>query len=299
MFEYLVQIIRRVKFNTGMALAPSMLAYSTYTEAGGVGKTTLAANLARAHHDHGRNVLVIDLDPQDGDLTYLLNVNDERISDDVDTLTHHLAGIGQGPIKNLIQTTEEGIDIIPAHNSLVNLGDWFAQAEERFDDFNQHTRLLTVLQNARVQQRYDTLIIDPPATEGSHLYNALTASQNLVIPIELSGKGKQSIEGLSSLVRALEQEIDSTIGVLAVVPDGIKHTTDQSHYRKQIESLGFDVPIVIGERASLFEGCWRQQCTAFRFVEEHRSQKREYEEETLEKIHELAEFIEATEEEGV
>ncbi|RDI71982.1 ParA family protein [Halopelagius longus] len=276
-----------------------MLTYSTYTEAGGVGKTTLAANLARAHHDHNRNVLVIDLDPQDGDLTYLLNVDDERKSDNVDTLTHHLAGIGQGPVEHLIQTTEEDIDIIPAHNSLANLGDWFAQAEERFDDFNRHTRLLTILRNAGIQQRYDTLIIDPPATEGPQLYNALAASQNLVIPIELSGKGKQSIEGLSSLVRALEQEINTTIGVLAVVPDGIKHTTDQSHYRKEIESLGFDVPVVIGERASLFEGCWRRQCTAFRFVEEHRHRKRGYEEETLEKIHELAEFLEATEEGGV
>ncbi len=43
-----------------------MLAYSTYSEAGGVGKTTTAANLAVAHARAGLKPLVIPLDPQEG-----------------------------------------------------------------------------------------------------------------------------------------------------------------------------------------------------------------------------------------
>ena len=49
-----------------------MLTYTTYSEAGGVGKTTLTANLADAHTQQGRDVLVIDLDPQEGSLTICL-----------------------------------------------------------------------------------------------------------------------------------------------------------------------------------------------------------------------------------
>jgi len=39
-----------------------MLAYTVYSEAGGVGKTTLATNLAKAEVRAGRKVLAIDLD---------------------------------------------------------------------------------------------------------------------------------------------------------------------------------------------------------------------------------------------
>lgn len=37
-----------------------MLTYTTYSEAGGVGKSTLAANLADAHTQQGRDVLAIE-----------------------------------------------------------------------------------------------------------------------------------------------------------------------------------------------------------------------------------------------
>ncbi len=56
----------------------SMLTYTTYSEAGGIGKTTLSAHLAAAHARAGRDVLVIDGDPQDGSLSYLFDVADER-----------------------------------------------------------------------------------------------------------------------------------------------------------------------------------------------------------------------------
>jgi len=60
-----------------------MLTYSTYSEAGGVGKTTTAANLAVAHARAGLKPLVVPLDPQDGDLSRLFGVDDQR-TDSVD-----------------------------------------------------------------------------------------------------------------------------------------------------------------------------------------------------------------------
>lgn len=271
-----------------------MLTYATYAEAGGVGKTSLASALAHAHTRNGRSVLVVDLDPQDGDLSYLHGVDDDRDRDDVDTITHHLAGAPRGPLDELIHTTTEGFDVVPAHNSLAALGDWLSEAADLEDDFDPNRRLQEVLLEAGIPDRYDTLIVDPPATEGPQLYNALTATRNVVIPIELSGKGQQSIEGLSDLVDGLEAQIGAEVGVVAVVPNGVKHTTDQQHYRELIEELGYDVPVVIGDRASLFEGCWRQQCSAFQYVEEHRDRRRDYETETLEKIETLANHLEST-----
>lgn len=45
------------------------------------------------------------------------------------------------------------------------------------------------------------------------------------------------------------------MGVLAVVPIGVKNTSDQ---RKMLDEIAYSTPEIIGERASLMEGYWKQ-----------------------------------------
>jgi cellulose biosynthesis protein BcsQ len=173
------------------------------------------------------------------------------------------------------------------------------QRENLGESFDRYSQLLRVLRDADIPDRYDTLIVDPPATADAKLYNGIVATRNLVIPLELSGKGQQSVAGLEDLVAGLEEQLEMNVGVLAVVPIGFKDTRDQRAVLEEIESLGYDVPVTIRERSSLFEGCWRQQCSAFHYVEEHRSRKREYEQETLEAIEALSDHLHAVTESEV
>jgi cellulose biosynthesis protein BcsQ len=273
-----------------------MLSYTVYSEAGGVGKTTLSANLAVAHRRAGLDVLVVPLDPQDGDLSHLFAVDDDRSTEGIDHLVRHLIGRGKGDFYDLVRTAE-GVDIIPEHNILEDLDavlqEEQSQRDRMGDSFNRFTRLLHVLKENRVQERYDVLVVDPPASTGPHLYNALTATRNLVLPIEPSGKGQASVAGMDDLVGNLEEQLDINIGVLAAVPNGVKGTRDQADIIAEIESRGFEVPVVIGDRTSLLEGCWRTQCSAYRYVREHRSRRRDYELETLAQLDELARFLES------
>lgn len=273
-----------------------MLAYTTYSEAGGVGKTTLASNLAAAHTERGRDVLVIDLDPQDGSLTYLLNIPVSRDDDEADNIARHLIGQPKGDLTALIQETPYGFDVLPSHNMLESLPRLLTKAEEMADDlgdeFVPNDRLRQVLVDADIPSKYDTIIVDPPATAGPHLYNAVTATRSLVLPVEPTGKGLQSINGIEDVVVNLEDTLGFDIGVLAVVPNGISGTTDQGEYLTEIRELGYDAPIALRDRSSLFEGCWDQRCTAFYYVGYHRSQQREYEIETLDKLRDLAAHLE-------
>ena len=41
------------------------------------------------------------------------------------------------------------------------------------------------------------------------------------------------------------------------------------------------------------EGCWRQQCSAFRYIDEHRNRKREHEMQTIDQFDKLARHIES------
>ena len=97
-----------------------MLAYTTYSEAGGVGKTTSAANFGVAHARAGLKTLLIPLDQQEGNLSRLLNVDHNRTAE-VDTLAHHMVESPQGDFEDLIETTEHGVDVIPEHNNLGEL----------------------------------------------------------------------------------------------------------------------------------------------------------------------------------
>lgn len=269
-----------------------MLAYSTYSEAGGVGKTTTAANLAVAHARAGLKPLVVPLDPQDGDLSRLFGVDDDR-TESVDNLARHMVGEPKGDFDDLVRTTE-GVDVVFEHNMLSNLTDHLERANERAQDrgetFDMHGRLLRVLQEAGVPDRYDVLICDPPATEGYHLYNAIHATRSLVIPVEPSAKGRAAVEGLESLVAGLQDELDVEVGVLAALPMGFKDTRDQ---RAILEHIDYPIPETIKERTSLMEGCWMEQCSAFEYVAEHRSRRRDYEIETLAKFDRLARYLEA------
>ncbi|WP_101296856.1 ParA family protein [Halegenticoccus soli] len=279
-----------------------MLGYSVYSEAGGVAKTTTAANCAVAHARHGHRVLVVDLDPQNASLSYLFDVDDERADGEADNLVRHLIGRPKGELLDLVRETEEGIDVLPTHNMHERLTELLlktAEIEEQTHgdpdyEFPKHAQLLEVLRKSGVNERYDVLVVDPPANGEQAQNNALYATRNVVIPVELSGKGQQSIAGLEEVVDGLERHLGMNMGVLSLVPFKYEGTNDQNHYLDELEETGFDIPIVIGKRTSLMEGCWREQCSAFEYVEEHRSRQRDHEMRTLEQYDRLARHIEAT-----
>jgi len=270
-----------------------MLSYTVYSEAGGVGKTSLTANLAVAHARAGLKPLVVPLDPQDGDLSRLLGVDTNRADGSADNLVRHMVNSPRGPFKDLIRTAE-GVDIVPEHNMLSDLSAHLAReqskAEDRGDAYNIYAQLQRVLREGDVGDHYDVLLCDPPATESDHLYNAIYATRNLVIPVEPSWKGQASVEGLADLATNFADQLNIDVGVLGAIPSGVKNTSDQ---REMLEDIEFPTPEVIGDRTSLMEGCWKQQCSAYRYVQEHRDRQRDYEIETLAQFDRIARFLEA------
>jgi len=272
-----------------------MLTYSVYSEAGGVGKTTIASALATAHADHGRDVLAIDLDQQDGSLTYLLGIDAPRDDPDADNIVRHLIDRPKGPFADIVEKTPYGFDLVPNHGMLENLNNLLAKAEEMAADldetFEPTEQLRRVLLDAGVPDEYDTIIVDPPATAGPHLYNGIAATLSLVIPVEPTGKGMASVEGLEGLVSGLEGQLNEDIGVRAVVPNGVGNTSDQEQYLQRIREMGFPAPVAIAERSSLFEGCWDAQLPPTEYTRQVRSAY-DYEQETLDQLDDLARHLE-------
>lgn len=273
-----------------------MLTYTPVSEAGGVGKTTLAATLAASHSRAGRRVLAIDLDARNGGLTHLLGVDYDRTDSEVDTLVNHLVGRPAGDFEELVREVEHGIDLVPAHNVLEDLQRLLLEAQmearEQGEAYDPYRQLHRVLRDADVGDEYDVLVVDTSGVAGPILYNALVAVRNVVVPVEATAKGLVSIGGLDDIADGLEERLDVEVGLLAVVPIRYRDSNDQREILATLRERGFEIPIVIGERSALLEGCWNEQCTPYTYVEEHRDRQRDYELETLAQFDELARYLE-------
>ncbi|MEG2256143.1 MAG: ParA family protein [Cetobacterium sp.] len=132
---------------------------------GGVAKTTSCHSIAAKLKSMGKNVLVIDWDPQ-GDLTYTI-LDEEEISKNTKDLV-----LGEN-IKNCITVTPE-LDIVATINE-----EALVSTVEGIKVEDRHYILTDSLENL---SEYDYVLIDCPPTEGSLPLNALIASDYVFIP---------------------------------------------------------------------------------------------------------------------
>ncbi|RCU44396.1 ParA family protein [Haloplanus salinus] len=293
-----------------------MITAVVYSESGGTYKTTMTANIAVALERMGQNTLVLDLDPQEGNLTSLFDVGVNRSNPEADNLVKHILDMPDGDFHDLIETTDEGVDIIPSHDML---GDFTSNLEQKIsyetgmknmnrDEYPRFELLYELLWNKQqVHEEYDAVLIDPNARAEDLLYNAIFALRTLVAPVKPAGKGNLSLEGLEELVGNMGRQLDIEIGLSCVVPSGVGQTNAHQQYQQQFESTeAFDTPVTIGNRESLMDAMWEARGSAFNVVEERwktferdgemvsepgQRRVRDRELDTLRKLYELAWFI--------
>lgn len=255
-----------------------MITVVVYSESGGTYKTTMTANVGVALKRMGLDTLLIDLDPQEGNLTSLFDAGTQRSDPDADNLVKHILDMPDGDFDDLIESTEEGVDIIPSHDML---GDFTSNLEQKIsyetgmknmsrDDYPRFELLHDLLwEKQELHKQYDAILIDPNARAEDLLYNAIFAMRTLVAPVKPAGKGNLSLNGLDELVGNMESQLDIEIGLSCVVPSGVGQTNAHQQYQQQFTNTDqFDTPVSIADRESLMDAMWEAQGSAFRVVEE-------------------------------
>ena len=163
---------------------------------GGVGKTTTTVNLGVGLAMQGKKVLLIDADPQ-GDLTTCLGWRD---SDSLSvTLTEKLQAIiseqEQNPFDGILQHKEKA-DLVPSNLSLSSLEMTLVTAMSRESVLKNYLSL--------VKDKYDYVLIDCMPSLGMITFNALTAADSVIIPVQaqyLPAKGMTQLLGTIAKVR--------------------------------------------------------------------------------------------------
>ncbi len=255
-----------------------MITIVVYSESGGTYKTTLTANLAVALERMGLDVLAIDLDPQEGNLTSLFDLGEHRSDSEADNLVKHILEMPDGSFENLIETSDEGVDVVPSHDML---GDFTSNLEQKISyetgmknisegEYPRYELLYKLLwEKQSLNEEYDAILIDPNARAEDLLYNAIYAMRTLVAPVKPAGKGSLSLDGLEDLVGNMQTDLDIGIGLSCVVPSGVRRTNAHRQYLRRFENSDeFDTPVVIGDRESMMDDMWEARGSAFKVIEE-------------------------------
>lgn len=174
---------------------------------GGVAKTTTAINLAAALGALEKNVLLVDCDPQ-GNATRGLGQKAKKPH-----LYHLLTGSAE-LADAVIQTQFPGVSLLPSDRELVGVEVEFVEVE------GWEQRLREAIAPAR--QIYDVVLLDCPPSLGHLTVNALTAADQVLVPLQAEYFALEGISELMATVKRVQGRLNTTLeigGVLITMYD--------------------------------------------------------------------------------
>ncbi len=192
---------------------------SLANQKGGVAKTTTAVNLAAALQELGERVLTVDLDPQ-GNLTMSQGLNPDTIERSMfDVLVRSL------PIEEIVENVELNVAV-----SSIDL----AGAELALSSMIGRERALEKALNP-VRSRYDFVLIDTPPSLGLLTINALTASHEVIVPVQCEYLSLRGLVQLQNTMKMIRENLNPSVDISGILPTMYDGRT--LHCREAVEML--------------------------------------------------------------
>jgi chromosome partitioning protein len=174
-----------------------------FNQKGGVGKSTIACNLAAISAAKGKKTLVIDLDVQGNSTHYLLG---QKVADQdrtiarffKDTLGLSLFGKGQDEGLNAVihETPYPNLYIAPSHPELEPLQ---GRLESRYKIYKLREALEAL-------SGFDRVFIDTPPVLNFYSRSALIAARRCLIPFDCDAFSREALYNLLAVIAEIKAD---------------------------------------------------------------------------------------------
>ena len=181
-----------------------MRTIAVMNQKGGCGKTTIAINLASAFSRLDKRVLLVDIDPQ-AHASVGLGID----SDKLEVTSYELLMDPSIRVDGSTVKLGDRLSVIPASTVL-------AGVEQELANTDGRERRLVEKLAAIDEERFDVVIIDCPPGIGLLTFNALTASGEVLIPVDASSFSLHGLVKLRETLEVVEEELQHLVRVHVV-----------------------------------------------------------------------------------
>jgi chromosome partitioning protein len=217
-----------------------MLSRVVFNKKGGVGKTTIACNLAAVSAASGQRTLVIDLDPQANASHYLLNDNYAQVKAEKATILDffraslegasvfafnpflsHLSSPSPGVESYIQETAFKNLFVIASHPDLLDVE---AQL------VNKH-KIYKLKEMVEKLESFDEIFIDTPPAMNFFSQSALIAATRCLIPFDCDAFSKDAIYEVGQHIAEIQNDHNPKLVVEGIV---VNQFSSQAKYPAKI-----------------------------------------------------------------
>ena len=201
-----------------------------FNQKGGVGKSSIAVNLAAASAKSGFKTLLIDLDVQGNSTHYIVGEQSERLPGVEDFFQNQLSLYSREPMTSLIhQSAYPNLSVMPSGRGLLEL-------EHKLESRYKMYKLKEAL--AKLMTDFDRIYLDTPPALNFFSRSAMIAADRVVVPFDCDTFSKQALYQLTETIEEIKADHNPQLVLEAIVPNQVPARAKLP--KKLIEGLKVD-----------------------------------------------------------
>ena len=215
-----------------------MLTIALFNQKGGVGKTSISANLAACFAARGRRTLLVDLDGQGNASHYLSGPNPPSGRTTISDFFEASLGLSlfsNGLIPMVSPTPWNNLLLLPADARMNAL---HAKLESRYKIFKLRDALISLSERMEL----DVIVLDCPPALNFYSMSALMAAQRIYIPFDCDAFATQGLVDVSNTVREIREDHNSNLELGGIIANQYISSAKQPNQSiKAVKSMGLTV----------------------------------------------------------